>query len=40
VKILQELDCDQAQGSYYANAMPFDDLIEWLNQFGKKQAVN
>jgi len=40
VKILQDLDCDQAQGSYYADAMPFDELIEWLKQFGKKQAVN
>jgi len=40
VKILQDLDCDQAQGSYYADAMPFDELIEWLKQYGKKQAVN
>lgn len=37
---LQKLGCDQAQGSYYADAMPFDELINWLKQFGKREALN
>ncbi|MDZ7660808.1 bifunctional diguanylate cyclase/phosphodiesterase [Thiohalophilus sp.] len=29
-EILRELGCDQGQGSYYADAMPFDELLGWL----------
>ncbi len=28
--MLRELGCDQAQGSYYADALPFDELVTWL----------
>ncbi|MFP4609534.1 MAG: putative bifunctional diguanylate cyclase/phosphodiesterase [Thiohalophilus sp.] len=34
-EILRELGCDQGQGSYYAGAMPFDELLGWL---GKQSA--
>ena len=34
--MLRELGCDQAQGSYYADAMPFDQLTEWLQHFSRK----
>ncbi|MFO8024690.1 putative bifunctional diguanylate cyclase/phosphodiesterase [Thiohalophilus sp.] len=28
--LLRELGCDQAQGSYYSDALPFDELLTWL----------
>jgi EAL domain-containing protein (putative c-di-GMP-specific phosphodiesterase class I) len=34
--MLRELGCDQAQGTYYADAMPFEQLLEWLQQFSRK----
>ena len=35
-EMLRELGCDQGQGSYYANAMPFDELLGWLTRFNRR----
>lgn len=32
-EMLRELGCDQGQGSYYADAMPFEELLGWLERF-------
>lgn len=39
-KILQGLGCDLGQGSYYAEAMPFDELLPWMEQFNKQSGTS
>lgn len=36
---LHNLGCDLAQGSYYADAMPFEELAEWLARFNNRSQT-